>query len=436
MSDHQRQGEAPQAQHSVPQINSMAQLRGLLSIGSTRQLGYFLLASDHLLPGDNSRKTPPYKRFTITKHDGTQRIICAPLWPLRRVQRQILDKILSKVVPHPAAHGFVCNRSTVTNAAPHHGAALLLKFDLNNFFPTIHYIRVVGLFASLGYVAGEVRFHSDDESTQVAPALARLCCFTPDPRRWEEATLPQGAPTSPVIANLVCRRLDARLNGLGQQSDGVYTRYADDLTISFREKTPDVRRFRWWVERICHEEGFFLNQKKFHVIRRSQRQLVTGIVVNQVLRVPREERRRFRATLHNCRKYGVASQARGRVRFAHYLRGFASYVHMIHPEEGAELLREVEALLGPEMSEPPQVPPASLPEGEKSREETGNVNLPESELIKIIWDILWRNDGLFKGEDLDTVRPFCHTSQISDQRLRQLVVHYQKEWRKANSPSR
>ena len=92
--------------------------------------------------------------------------------------------------------------------------------------------------------------------------------------------------------------------------------------------------------------GFVVHQDKFRVIRSSQRQVVTGIVVNEELRVPREERRRFRAILHNCRRHGVASQSRGHPRFVDYLRGFASYVHMVDPEEGAELLAQVSELLG------------------------------------------------------------------------------------------
>jgi hypothetical protein len=182
----------------------------------------------------------------------------------------------------------------------------------------------------------------------VAPTLARLCCYTPEPEAWDGVVLPQGAPTSPAISNLVCRRLDARLEGLVRANQGVYTRYADDLTFSFKEQAPDLGRFRWWVDQVCHQEGFFVNQAKYRVIRASQRQLVTGIVVNEELRIPREERRRFRALLHNCRQHGLASQARGRADLGAYLRGFASYVHMVDPEEGIELLRQVEELLGPE----------------------------------------------------------------------------------------
>src|SRR5262249_11932189 len=107
----------------------LGELRRLLQIRSSRQLGFFLLASD--------KGNGPYTRFTIPKRDGTEREICAPKKSLRWTQRFILDRILARVPLHPAAHGFVPGRSTVTNAAPHLGAALLVKFDLKDFFPTI-----------------------------------------------------------------------------------------------------------------------------------------------------------------------------------------------------------------------------------------------------------------------------------------------------------
>jgi retron-type reverse transcriptase len=331
--------------HDLPEIATVAGLRKLLAIKSEAQLGWFLLASEL----DNG----PYSTFTIPKRDGSKRTICAPGTQLRWVQRRILENILDKVPPHSAAHGFVTGRSTVTNATPHLGAKIILKFDLSDFFPTIHYNRVMGLFARLGYAVGNARFSRSDRSRQIAPTLARLCCYTPVPCEWGTATLPQGAPTSPAITNLVCRRLDSRLEGLAKRNKGVYTRYADDLTFSFRAEGVDPGRFRWWVDQICHQEGFFVNQKKFHVIRSSQRQVVTGIVVNDELHIPREERRRFRAILHNCRTQpgGVDAQARDHPRFQDYLRGFASYVHMVQPEEGAALLKEVEELLGPDQPE-------------------------------------------------------------------------------------
>ncbi|HEY8505149.1 MAG TPA: reverse transcriptase family protein, partial [Gemmataceae bacterium] len=322
-----KQGRRVRERLGLPDLTTLSQVRKLLGVKSPSQLGYLLLASD--------RENGPYTKFTIPKRDGRPRDIHAPKPQLRWVQRRILDEILAKVPAHDAAHGFVPGRSTVTNALPHRGAAVILKFDLTGFFPTVHYYRVLGLFASLGYAAAGAKFGTADRSRGVAPVLARLCCYTPDPRAWGNAVLPQGAPTSPAISNLVCRRLDARLDGLARRNGGVYTRYADDLTFSFKENGVNLGRFRWWVDQVCHQEGFFVNQGKFRVIRAAQRQVVTGIVVNDELRVPREERRRFRAVLHNCRTHGVESQARGRPKFAEYLRGFASYVHMVHPEEGA-----------------------------------------------------------------------------------------------------
>src|SRR5262249_48365850 len=161
-------------------------------------------------------------------------------------------------------------------------------------------------------------------------------------------------PTSPAISNLVCRRLDARLAGLAVVNSGTYTRYADDLTFSF--KTADglnLGRFRWWVDQVCQQEGFTVNQEKFRVIRDSQRQVVTGLVVNDALRVPRELRRELRAILHNCEKQGIESQATRRPRFkgnvgafGQYLCGIAAYLNMVQPEHGAELLCRVNELLG------------------------------------------------------------------------------------------
>lgn len=339
-----KQGKRVLEKRGLPVIQNLAELRKLLGIKSPSQLGYLLLASD--------QREGPYARFTIPKRGGGERVICAPRKQLRWVQRQILDQILTRMPTHPAAHGFVIGRSIVTNAQMHVGAALLLKFDLSDFFPTIHYHRVMGLFASFGYYVGDTRFGKDDDSNRVAPTLARLCCYAPVPEAWDDVVLPQGAPTSPAISNLVCRRLDARLDGLAKRNQGVYTRYADDLTFSFKDTTVNLGRFRWWVDQICHQEGFFVNQSKFHVIRASQRQLVTGIVVNDELRIPREDRRRFRALLHNCRQHGLESQARERKDLGAYLRGFASYVHMVQPDEGAELLRQVDELLGPEAEGP------------------------------------------------------------------------------------
>lgn len=325
---------------NLPSLDSIKSLRKLLGIRSPAQLGWMLSATDD--------ENGPYTSFEIPKKHGEPRKICAPKWQLRSVQRKILEEILYRIPVHSAAHGFVPGRSTRTNAEPHVGKRIVVKFDLQNFFPTIHHFRAVGLFVSLGYEYSNGRFSNEDRSAQIAPTLARLCMYTQDPAKYGEGYLPQGAPTSPAITNLICRTLDIRLTGLAESIGGVYTRYADDLTFSFVDDLDSIGRLRWWVTQICHQEGFFVHQGKFRVIRSSQRQQVTGIVVNESLRVPRHYRRRFRAILHNCRQHGIDSQARGRIGFRGWLQGYASYIHMIHPDEGRELLVKVNELFATE----------------------------------------------------------------------------------------
>jgi len=278
-----------------------------------------------------------YVEFEVPKRSGGTRRISAPRAQLKQVQRAILEKVLALMPAHPAAHGFVKGRSTVSNAEPHAGSTVVVRVDLEDFFPTVHYRRVVGLFQAHGY------------GFEVASLLAGLTTYRPklpDGTVVWPGVLPQGAPTSPAIANLVCRRMDARLTALAKKAGGTYTRYADDLSFSFKTPPERMGRFLWWVNAILQQEGFAENAPKRRVMRQGLRQRVTGLTVNQRVSIPREERRRFKAILANCRKHGVASQARGREDFAGWLRGYAAYVRMVHPELGARWQAEVKALLG------------------------------------------------------------------------------------------
>jgi hypothetical protein len=276
-----------------------------------------------------------YVEFERPKRTGGVRVIAAPREPLRSAQRRLLDQVLSKVEVHAAAQGFVRGRSILTNAQPHTGAALVAKVDLEDFFPTIHYRRVRGLFLSLGY------------NETVASALAGLTTWRPT---LEDGTvawpgvLPQGAPTSPAIANLVCRRLDRRLTALALRYGATYSRYADDLTFSFRTVPQNVGRVLWWVNSICQQEGFFEHTRKRRLMRQSGRMAVTNLTVNQRVSISREDRRRFKAILANCRKHGMASQARGKERFRDWLHGYAAFVAMVNPELGKKWLAQVATL--------------------------------------------------------------------------------------------
>lgn len=279
-----------------------------------------------------------YVRFEVPKKSGGTRQLCAPHQGLASAQRWILDQIVSKVPPHAAAHGFVPTRSTVTNATPHVGRAIVLNTDLTDFFPTITFPRVRGLFVQLGY------------SPAVSTILALLC--TEPPRRvatfngqtFHVATgprgLPQGACTSPAISNLIARRLDSRLNGIAKKLGWTYTRYADDLTFSAPTREADAQ-LGYLLARIRHialDEGFAVNEKKTRVHRRSSAQKVTGIVVNESPHVPRATVRRVRAILHRAKTEGLAAQNRDHLpHFEAWLRGTIAYISMVNPTQAKPL---------------------------------------------------------------------------------------------------
>lgn len=309
-----------------------------------------------------------YHFWRVPKRTGGERLISAPKPTLKKVQRWIARELSEKLPTHGAAHGFIPGRSTLSNARPHVGAAVLVKLDLKDFYPTITLARVKGLFRKAGY--GE----------QVATLLALLCTEAPrqlqvvrgKPHYVAEGprALPQGAPTSPSITNALCLRLDARLAGLARKLGFRYTRYADDLTFSFHPRKPDaaagVARHEAEgapgskgepalgvllkaVEQIVGAEGFRLNAKKTRVLRPGNAQRVTGLVVNGVQpdagtseghtrargpRVPRALRRTLRAALHSH------AQGRGKPgESLDQLRGWVAYLTMVD-RAGAQGLRE------------------------------------------------------------------------------------------------
>jgi len=284
--------------------------------------------------------TTHYRRFTIAKRSGGERVISAPRDRLKRVQHWILEHILEPIALADAAHGFVRGRSTVSNATPHVGAAVVVNVDLKDFFPTVTYRRVKGLFARLGY------------SEEVATVLGLLCSepeiaearldgityfVARGPRR-----LPQGAPTSPAITNALCRRLDRRIAGYAARHAFTYTRYADDLTLSTRQADAKIGSALAFLRKVVTAEGFTVHPDKIRVVRTGRRQEVTGVVVNAKPAVVRAELRRFRALLHHIAKDGPAGKrwGRGGDVFAAAL-GFASYVAMVDPVKGAALRARV-----------------------------------------------------------------------------------------------
>lgn len=275
----------------------------------------------------------------VRKRRGGWRLIESPKAELQRVQELILKEILQQVPAHSAAHGFIRGRSIVTNATPHVGQRFLLQFDLQNFYATVRYNRVVAIFRSLGY------------SREVALWLARLTTTSlpwdaepPDSQTelgpYRSLHLPQGAPTSPALANLSAFGLDVRLCGLAKCYGLKYTRYADDLTFSGPGRAvPALRDIIPLVEKIVRSERFVINRFKRRVIRNSQRQRVTGVVVNDGVNISRREFDTLKAILHNCVRQGPASQNRhNHADFAAHLRGRVAHVSQLNPARGAKLL--------------------------------------------------------------------------------------------------
>ncbi|WP_022904243.1 reverse transcriptase family protein [Curtobacterium sp. B8] len=295
-------------------------------------------------------------RHTWTVRPGrTPRLLEAPMHLLRRAQRTVLDELLTTLPVHDAAHGFVPGRSIVTSAARHVGTDVVVTMDLTSFFATVRAPSVYGVFRNAGF------------AEPVAHVLTGLCVHEVPPhvlrampgggggsldervalrRALAEAHLPQGAPTSPALANLALRHLDARLTGWAAAAGATYTRYADDLTFSGGAALATrVDAFIAGVDRIVRDQGHEVNPHKTRVRRRGVRQAVTGVVVNDRLSPGRAEVDRLHAILHNCVRHGPASQNRdGHPEFRAHLLGRIGWVGQTHPARAARLRAEFDRI--------------------------------------------------------------------------------------------
>ncbi|MCF7983069.1 MAG: reverse transcriptase family protein [Thiohalocapsa sp.] len=247
--------------------------------------------ADVLYEADRSRF---YTVKTIPKASGGTRTLHAVSGKLKDVQRKALDKLQRKFPPSDRAHGFVPGRSIITNAIPHRRKKLVVKLDIVDFFPSIRVARVFGMFQAPPFRFGR----------EAAMTLAQLACV-PE----HNGPLPQGGVLSPYVANVICRRMDQRLASIARQHRCNFTRYADDLTFSTNDANRlDADRLIAKVREVVEGEGFAINDAKTRVLRQSDRQIVTGIVVNDGLNVTRRYLRSLRAILHNMEKEGIEAQ--------------------------------------------------------------------------------------------------------------------------------
>jgi hypothetical protein len=205
-----------------------------------------------------------YKKFYLPKKSGGKRLISAPIPRLKKVQYWILESISNKIPIHPAANGFVVNRYIVSNAQPHIAKELVLNVDVKDFFPSIHFKRVKSLLQRLGY------------SEKIATLLSLLCTEAVTEEvalggktyfiQKGQRVLPQGAPTSPSITNILCFKLDKRLQRLAVATNCNYTRYADDITFSTNHSETNAGQLVWRIKKILADEGFTIHPNKIRIM--------------------------------------------------------------------------------------------------------------------------------------------------------------------------
>lgn len=263
----------------------------LLELSSYSFLEYLL----YVMPASKR-----YTKFIIPKKRGGRRIIQEPTNNLKIVQQKLLQVLEVVYQPKPSVHGFCTGRSIVTNAQQHSkNNRFVLNVDLKDFFPSIHFGRVQGMFKAYPYRLPHV----------VATILAQICSLP--------TGLPQGAPTSPIISNMLCARLDQQLQRLAKEHRCYYTRYADDITFSTSLKhfpnalaVLDIHEGNRFIQvgselsSIINGNGFVINKEKVRLQTKNQRQEVTGLVVNESVNVNRKFIRQIRAMLHAWDKFG------------------------------------------------------------------------------------------------------------------------------------
>ena len=294
----------------LPYIYDRSHLSFLIG-ESTEQLYFFVR---------NKRKV--YVSYKMKKKRGGYRTIDVPSKKLKFVQRWILQNILYSIKVSKHSHGFIPGKSIATNAQIHVGQELVMGIDLKNFFPSIKFNRVNGFFKSVGY--------NDNIST----ILAELCTF-----KWQ---LPQGAPTSPMISNLIASSLDRRLAGFCKKKDLLYSRYADDITISGGKVLP---RYKTLMFRIITEEGFEINYEKVRIQGRGSCQLVTGLVVNDKVSIGRKKKRTIKSFVYKVVEKGsIEANETNNPFFKEMVYGLLSFSNVVEPKFAQPFLEKINSI--------------------------------------------------------------------------------------------
>jgi RNA-directed DNA polymerase len=336
----------------LPAIGGEAELAEWLEM-SHQQLAWFVDRRGWNRKSSMGPLTHYQYRWVPRRSGGRARLLETPKWRLKAAQRRILREILNRIPAHLAAHGFRPGCSVVSAVQPHVGRGFLLRMDLKDFFPTVRAKRVTQIFRSVGY------------SDSVASALSGICThLTPrdvidrEPSGVDKTIsefpcellrrrhLPQGAPTSPALANLAAHRLDCRLYGLATAAGIQYTRYADDLLFSGDDwSAARCGRLEEFVTQIIVECGFQVAAAKTRCASPASRQTALGLVLNDRLGISRNKFDQLKAILHNCVKSGAETQFDGDLsEFRLSLAGKVAYVESINENQGRKLRAKFEQI--------------------------------------------------------------------------------------------
>lgn len=332
---------------SVPSVTTPGQLADVLGLPYEKLLRLADVSGREYV--NRIERHRNYRYAWIQKRSGTPRLLEIPKRRLKTAQRWITRHILNHIPPHAAAHGFVQGRSCMTAARIHAGRKVVLRIDLRNFFPSVAARRVAGIFRTAGYPSRVVSLLTglctNTSSRHIIEHAATAKAECPESagrnqfREYLLPHLPQGAPTSPCLANLCAWSLDCRLTGLADKFGAHYTRYADDLVFSGdSDFAVRLQRFRVLALAIVHNEGFEIRNRKTQVMGHWQQQKINGLIVNGGVGVPRREYDLLKAILTNCRRFGPESQNRtNHSNFESHLRGRIAYINSISPKKAKRL---------------------------------------------------------------------------------------------------
>ncbi|MDW5548754.1 retron St85 family RNA-directed DNA polymerase [Methanosarcina sp.] len=278
---------------------------------SPRQVRFFL-----------SNKEKAYKTFEVSKKCGGLREINAPKKEMKFVQRWILDNILYKLKVSDYAHGFIPEKTMYTNAKVHVNKDFVLGVDIKDFFPSIKYKSVERVFKSAGY------------NSRIAKDFANLCTY--------HNKLPQGAPTSPMLANLVSLNLDKNIAKYCLTKNLDYSRYADDITVSGSHK---ISMHKENIIRIIEQDGFKVNYEKVRILSKGSRQKVTGLIVNDKISIGTRRKKTLRAIVHNILVKGPVSQNKNNDPFfRERIFGHLAFAKSIEPEFAIPLVESLKQI--------------------------------------------------------------------------------------------